>query len=151
MSKEREILQRFQSGMSQRNIALGLHVSRNTVAKVVAAYKSSNISKEALDAIDGDELHRKLYPDEVPSISARMPDYGYVHKELLKPGVTLQKKQALHTINRSSAQSLPVNLSGRLFTRFSGKRAYKGSLTYASRTATHTEELPSMPSRTNKA
>ena len=49
MSKEREILQRFQSGMSQRNIALGLHVSRNTVAKVVATYKSSNISKEALN------------------------------------------------------------------------------------------------------
>ena len=40
----------------------------------------------------------------------------------------MQKKQALHTINRSSPQSLPVNLAGRLFTRFSGKRAYKGSL-----------------------
>ena len=90
MSKEREILQRFQSGMSQRNIALVLHVSRNTVAKVVAACKASSIPQEVIDAIDGDELHRKLYPDEVPSISARMPDYGYVHKELLKPGVTLR-------------------------------------------------------------
>ena len=43
MSKEREILQMFQTGMSQRNIALGLHVSRNTVSKVVAAYKSADI------------------------------------------------------------------------------------------------------------
>ena len=108
MSKEREILQRFQSGMSQRNIALGLHVSRNTVAKVVAAYKSSNISKEALDAIDDDELHRKLYPDEVPSISARMPDYGYVHKELLKPGVTLRLLWEEYTANCRSAKQLSI-------------------------------------------
>ena len=74
MSKEREILQKFQSGMSQRSIALGLHVSRNTVAKVIAAYKSSNISQELLNTIDDDELHRKLYPDEVPSVPAQMPD-----------------------------------------------------------------------------
>ncbi len=111
MSKEREILQRFQSGMSQRNIALGLHVSRNTVAKVVAAYKSSNISKEALDAIDDDELHRKLYPDEVPSISARMPDYGYVHKELLKPGVTLRLLWEEYTANCRSAKQLSIQYS----------------------------------------
>ena len=39
MSKEREILQRFQAGMSQRSIALGMHVSRNIVAKVIAAYR----------------------------------------------------------------------------------------------------------------
>ena len=90
MSKEREILQMFQTGMSQRNIALGLHVSRNTVSKVVTAYKSADIPSEMFNAIDDDELHRKLYPNEVPSISAKMPDYGYVHKELLKPGVTLR-------------------------------------------------------------
>ena len=51
MSKGREILQRFHSGMSRRSIALGLHVSRNTVAKVIAAYKASNIPQEMLDRI----------------------------------------------------------------------------------------------------
>lgn len=90
MSKEREILQRFHAGTSQRNIALGLHVSRNTVAKVVAAYKSGKLSWDAVSAVDDDELHRRLYPDEAPSASAQMPDYDHVHKELLKPGVTLK-------------------------------------------------------------
>lgn len=71
MSKEREILQRFHAGTSQRNIALGLHVSRNTVAKVVAAYKSGKLSWDAVSAVDDDELHRRLYPDEAPSASAR--------------------------------------------------------------------------------
>lgn len=46
MSKEREILQMFKTGISQRNIALGLHVSRNTVSKVVTAYKSADIPSE---------------------------------------------------------------------------------------------------------
>ena len=90
MSKEREILKRFHAGTSQRRIALELQASRNTVAKVIMAYKSSNIPWEVISRIDDDELHRKLFPDEVPSISAKMPDYDYVHKELLKPGVTLK-------------------------------------------------------------
>ena len=43
MSKEREILKRFHAGTSQRRIALEVQASRNTVAKIVVAYKSSNI------------------------------------------------------------------------------------------------------------
>ena len=56
MSKEREILQRFQSGMSQRSIMLVLHVSSNNVAKVIATYKSNNVPKEVINVIDDDEL-----------------------------------------------------------------------------------------------
>lgn len=111
MSKEREILQRFHSGMSQRSIALGLHVSRNTVAKVIAAYKASNISQEMLDAIDDDELHRKLCPDEVPNSSGQMPDYSYVHKELLKAGVTLRLLWDEYTANCRSAGRLCIQYS----------------------------------------
>lgn len=111
MSKEREILQMFQTGMSQRNIALGLHVSRNTVSKVVAAYKSADIPNERFNAIDDDELHRKLYPNEVPSISAKMPDYGYVHKELLKPGVTLRLLWEEYTSNCRSTGQLCIQYS----------------------------------------
>ena len=111
MSKEREILQRFHSGMSQRSIALGLHVSRNTVAKVIAAYKASNISQEMLDAIDDDELHRKLCPDEVPNSSVQMPDYSYVHKELLKAGVTLRLLWDEYTANCRSAGRLCIQYS----------------------------------------
>ena len=111
MSKEREILQRFQAGMSQRSIALGLHVSRNTVAKVIAAYKSNNVSKEVINAVDDDELHRRLYPSEEPSISARMPDYEYVHKELLKPGVTLRLLWEEYTANCRSTGQLCIQYS----------------------------------------
>ncbi len=111
MSKEREILQRFLSGLSQRNIAQGLHVSRNTIAKVIAAYKLSNIPKEVIDAIDDVELHRKLFPDEVPNTSARMPDYNYVHKELLKPGVTLRLLWEEYAANCRSSKQICIQYS----------------------------------------
>lgn len=111
MSKEREILQMFKTGISQRNIALGLHVSRNTVSKVVTAYKSADIPSEMFNAIDDDELHRKLYPNEVPSISAKMPDYGYVHKELLKPGVTLRLLWEEYTSSCRSTGQLCIQYS----------------------------------------
>ena len=111
MSKEREILQRFHAGASQRNIALGLHVSRNTVAKVIAAYKSSNISWEVMETIDDDELHHRLYPDEMQSTSARMPDYDHVHKELLRPGVTLRLLWDEYVANCRSAGCLCIQYS----------------------------------------
>lgn len=85
MSKEREILQRFHAGTSQRNIALGLHVSRNTVAKVVAAYKSSNIPWEVIGNLDDDELHRRLYPEEVPTVSAQI-GYSCSRKPCVRTG-----------------------------------------------------------------
>ena len=111
MSKEREILQRFHAGASQRNIALGLHVSRNTVAKVIAAYKSSNISWEVMETIDDDELHHRLYPDEMQSTSARMPDYDHVHKVLLRPGVTLRLLWDEYVANCRSAGCLCIQYS----------------------------------------
>ena len=44
MSNEKEILTRFFKGDSQRTIAAVLHVSRNTVAKVVQAYQDHPIN-----------------------------------------------------------------------------------------------------------
>ena len=89
MSKEREILQRFQTGMSQRSIALGLHVSRNTVAKVIAAYKSNNVSKEVINAVDDDELHRRLYPSDMT-----------FQLEVVRPSMVKYKYSQAHFIYR---------------------------------------------------
>lgn len=91
MSKEREILQLFFNGMSQRKIAQRLRASRNTVAKVTAAAQTSQLSLAGLNAIESDqELHKHLFKAEGRSPSQEPPDCAYVHKELLKKGVTLK-------------------------------------------------------------
>ena len=52
MSNEKEILNHFFKGDSQRTIAAVLHVSRNTVAKVVQACHEHPIENHKLDRLD---------------------------------------------------------------------------------------------------
>ena len=48
MAKEKEILTRFLSGESQRSIAAALGVSRNTVAKMVDAFRKEGLTQMPL-------------------------------------------------------------------------------------------------------
>ena len=90
MSKEKQILQLRLKGYSQRRIADTLKVSRNTVAKVFKALQDHPISADVLDSMSVQELHQQLFPEDslVPVLVT--PDYDYIHKELLKSGVTLK-------------------------------------------------------------
>lgn len=90
MSKEKKILQLLQKGYSQRRIADTLSVSRNTVSKVDKAAKKHPVFKDALDSISEQELHQKLFPEESQVPILVTPDFGYIHKELLRSGVTLK-------------------------------------------------------------
>lgn len=40
--------------------------------------------------MDDTELASKLYPQEINSSKRPLPDYDYIHKELMRKGVTLQ-------------------------------------------------------------
>ena len=90
MSKEKEILQRFFKGESQRSIAAVLQVSRNTVAKVIRACHEHRIDAASLDGMDLDALHHHLFPEKADLPCQVPPDYEFIHKELLKSGVTLK-------------------------------------------------------------
>lgn len=90
MSKEKQILQMLQNGYSQRRIASTLCVSGNTVAKVVKAASDHQLSKEALGSMEEMEIHNTLFPEEALLTTLVTPDFPYIHKELLKSGVTLK-------------------------------------------------------------
>ena len=90
MSKEKEILQRFFKGESQRFIAAVLQVSRNMVAKVIRACHEHRIDAASLDGMDLDALHHHLFPEKADLPCQVPPDYEFIHKELLKSGVTLK-------------------------------------------------------------
>src|SRR5574344_40832 len=88
MSNEKEILNHFFKGDSQRTIAAVLHVSRNTVAKVVQACHEHPIEAHELDRLDHETLVHHLFPDTQALPIQVKPDYELNHKELLKSGVT---------------------------------------------------------------
>ena len=66
-----------------------LRVSRNTVARVVKATSEHPVSKDTLDSMGENENHRMLYPEEALLPTLVTPDFVYIHKELLKSGITL--------------------------------------------------------------
>lgn len=90
MSKEKQILQLLRDGQSQRRIASMLGVSRNTVAKVANAAQLNPVPPEKLDGLEERELHHLLFPEEALIPILKLPDFAYIHKELMRNGVTLK-------------------------------------------------------------
>lgn len=90
MSKEKQILQYWGQGYSQRWTAKTLGVSRNTVASVIAAAKRAEITPKSAESIEEPELIRRLFPEKENEPVQVKPDFEYIHKELLREGVTLQ-------------------------------------------------------------
>ena len=90
MSKEKPILQMLRDGYSQRHIASFLHVSRNTVARVAKAASEHQLPNDVLESMDEVEIRHTLFPEEALIPTLVTPDFPYIHKELLKNGVTLK-------------------------------------------------------------
>lgn len=87
--KYSEILRLNSIGFSQRNIALSVPCSRNTVAKTLERAKDLGISWPLPDGMTDARLGKLLFnQEELPAkVTRRMPDYEYIRKELLKNGV----------------------------------------------------------------
>ena len=89
MTDYREILRLKSLGFSDRNIALSCPCSRNTVSKVLKRAKELGISWPLTNEQTNAVLEDTLYPKGSKSIkNKKMPDLAYIHKELLKNGVS---------------------------------------------------------------
>lgn len=88
MTKYREILRLKGLGFSERNIALSVPCSRNTVSKVLKCAEERGISWPLSDSTTDGDLEKLLSPSAPAASSKRMPNFAYIHKELLKNGVS---------------------------------------------------------------
>ena len=88
MTKYREILRLSSLGFSNRNIALSVPYSRNTVAKILKRAQELDISWPLEDNQTDEVLEGLFYPKQCDRSQKRMPDYDYIHKELLRNGVS---------------------------------------------------------------
>ena len=85
------ILELRGNGMGRNAIARTRHISVNSVGDVFHKADEHGISYEDVRDMDEDSVYRMFYPDKFvqESMYAR-PDYGYVHQELKRVGVTLK-------------------------------------------------------------
>jgi len=90
MVNYREILRLTSLKYSQRQIAASVHSSRSTISEVQELSKKQNIFWPLDDDVTNEILLATFYPERLTAANPRKePDYSYIHKELVKPGVNL--------------------------------------------------------------
>lgn len=92
MRKIKEVLRlHWECKQSGRAIARSLSVSPNTISDYLARARVANLKWPLPDDLDDEALERLLFPPPQEAGPTRTPpDWAYIHKELHRPGVTLQ-------------------------------------------------------------
>ena len=80
----------YEAGLNQTQIARALSIGRSTVWDYLKKFEESGLSWEEASTWSEEELDIKLFTRPGPPASRVLPDFKYIHKELRRPGVTLQ-------------------------------------------------------------
>lgn len=87
----KKIIELDNAGMSGRDIAIALSISRNSVAEVLNTAKVLGLSWKEIERKEENEIYRLLFPNKFNLTTEYGPiDYDYVHSELKSVGVTLK-------------------------------------------------------------
>ena len=93
MPNYRKILYLYEMGVSQRQISVSEHMSRNTVSRIIKQAQLHSVCSDQLETLSDSEAEQllKVHINEPgkPGELYEMPDYDYYSKELKKPGVTI--------------------------------------------------------------
>ena len=90
MTDYRELLRLRSLGLNHSQIALSAGVSRQTVITTLARAIATGMDWQTAESLNDKEIAAKLFPQSETKQVFKMPDYDYVHREMSKPGVTLQ-------------------------------------------------------------
>lgn len=91
MRKIKEVLRLSAAGLNKRQIARSVNIARSTVAEYLKRAEAAAIVWPVPDDIDNAALESLLFPiDRTPKNIDLRPDFGYIHTELKKKGITLQ-------------------------------------------------------------
>ncbi len=82
---------RFENGMSQRQVAEVLNLSRSTVQEYWGRYDALGLSWSEGALLSDKALEERLFSSALfAAVRCEGPDCDYIHRELQRRGVTLQ-------------------------------------------------------------
>src|ERR1700757_1930741 len=92
MRKIRDVLRLSAAGMSKRKIAASLGVSATAAGDCIRRARRAGLAWPLPDGLSDEALERRLFPPPAVTAKARrpQPDWAAIHRELRRPGVTLQ-------------------------------------------------------------
>ena len=86
----KKILELRAQGRSQRFISQALKVSRNSISKIYGYADQKKIQWDSIKEMTEKEVEDLLIPKETIPLEYCLPNFDYIHKELMKTGVTLR-------------------------------------------------------------
>jgi transposase len=90
MRNIRDVLRLTAAGMSSRKIAASLSIGAATVIDCLHRARRAGLAWPLPDEIDDSILELRLYPPKPPTVQRPLPNWAEIHRELKRPGVTLQ-------------------------------------------------------------
>ena len=92
MRRIREALRlHLQAGLTYNEVGRALKISKSVVGKYVSLARVAGVDCAIADELTDEQLEARLYrPALTRSSHQLVPDFGAVHQELKRPGVTLQ-------------------------------------------------------------
>lgn len=89
-TKPRSVMELLNKNLSEREVASTLSCSRNTVAGIIARCEKYGKTWDDIKDLSDDQVYEMLFPEKFKVKPKYVPvDYGYVHSELKKVGVTM--------------------------------------------------------------
>ena len=91
MRRIRETLRlHLQTELSYNEVARTLKISKSVVGKYVSLARAAGVDWALAQTLSDEDLEARLYRPALPRASYRLaPDFGLVHQELKRAGVTL--------------------------------------------------------------
>lgn len=91
MRKTREVLRlKFEVGLSHREVATSLGLSPGTVGKTLSRLEAAGLTWNMARTLSEEALEAKLYAAATSAPTRPLPDFGRVHAEYRRVGVTLE-------------------------------------------------------------
>ena len=111
MTNYREVLRLRSLGFNNSQIAESMRLSRPTVISVAQRATAQGLDLQAAEGLTDRELAERLFPSGTEKPGYKMPDYEWVHREMSKPGVTLQLLWFEYSDRCRDAGEIPYQLT----------------------------------------
>jgi len=87
---------KFDGGFSHDRIAASLGISKGVVTKYLGLAGAAGLDWASASDMDEGELERRLLGKPTGPAAYAQPDYGHIHQELRRKGVTEEELARLH-------------------------------------------------------
>ena len=111
MTNYKEVLRLNGLGINNTQIAASLGYSRTTVIAVLQKAEENGVCYENSSAKTNQEIGRMLYPSETNNGGYKMPDYEYVHREMAKPGMTIEVQWMKYSEECRQNREIPYQMT----------------------------------------